>query len=165
MRQVRGVCVPFCFGDRAPACSPDGKTIAFIRRTREQARRAIFTVPAAGGTVRRVTRPNRAFIPESLAWSPDSTRLAFHTLEGVNYVVPARGGEPVKAFPASTTGPFFFDHAARWSSDGSRLAIVRRGKARTTATGHRLGAVSFGSRRRTDPAPHSSAAGRLPPSG
>jgi Tol biopolymer transport system component len=127
MRQVRGVCVPVCFGDRAPAWSPDGKTIAFIRRTRGQARRAIFTVPAAGGTARRVTRPNRAFIPESLAWSPDSTRLAFHTLEGVNYIVPARGGEPVKAFPPSTTGPVFFDHAARWSSDGSRLATVRRG--------------------------------------
>lgn len=127
MRQVRGVCVPGCFGDRMPAWSPDGKTIAFIRRTREQARRAIFTVPVVGGPVRRVTRPNRAFIPESLAWSPDSTGLAFHTLEGVNYVVPARGGEPVKAVPGSTTGPFFFDHAARWSSDGSRLAIVRRG--------------------------------------
>jgi len=126
MRQVRGVCVPVCFGDRAPAWSPDGQTIAFIRRTREQARRAIFTVPALGGPGRRVTQPNRAFVPDSIAWSPESTRLAFHVLEGVNYVVPARGGEPVKAVPASTTGPFFFDHAARWSSDGSRLAIVGR---------------------------------------
>jgi Tol biopolymer transport system component len=127
MRRVGGVCDPACSGDRAPVWSPDGKTIAFIRRTRQEAPRAIFTVPAAGGPVRRVTRPNRAFLTDALAWSPDSKRLAFHALEGVNYVVPARGGEPVKVFPASTTGPVFFDDAARWSADGNRLAIVRRG--------------------------------------
>jgi Tol biopolymer transport system component len=126
MRQVRGVCVPVCFGDRAPAWSPDGKTIAFIRRTRDQAWRAIFTVPAAGGTVRRVTRPNRAFIPESLEWSPDSTRLAFHTLAGSNYVVRAAGGTPVLIRPPVPTGPgFYSDGRPAWSPDGTRLAFAR----------------------------------------
>ena len=126
MRQVRGVCNPVCFGDRAPAWSPDGKTIAFIRRTRDQAWRAIFTVPAAGGTVRRVTRPNGAFIPESLEWSPDSTRLAFHTLAGSNYVVRAAGGTPVWIRPPVPTGPgFYSDGRPAWSPDGTRLAFAR----------------------------------------
>jgi Tol biopolymer transport system component len=128
MRHVRLACIPGCFGDRAPAWSPDGKTIAFIRRTGTVVPRAIFTVPAAGVRARPVTRPDRTFLPDSIAWSPDSTRLAFHAMEGVNYVVPARGGESVKvAPPASTTEPIFFDYAARWSPDGSRLAIERRG--------------------------------------
>jgi Tol biopolymer transport system component len=126
MRMVRGACSPACSGDREPAWSPDGRTIAFIRRTAEESPRAVFTAPAAGGPARRLTSPDRGFIPSALAWSPDSTRLAVHA-DGVNYVLPAGGGKPAKVVAASTTSLFFSDRVARWSPDGSRLAIERNG--------------------------------------
>lgn len=126
MRQVSGVCNPVCFGDRAPAWSPDAKTIAFIRRTRGMSARTIFTVPANGGAARRVFAPSTRIIPEWIAWSPDSTRLAFRTLEGSNYVVPAAGGTPVLIRPPVPSGPSFYsDGRPAWSPDGTRLAFAR----------------------------------------
>jgi Tol biopolymer transport system component len=126
MRQVRGVCHPVCFGDRAPAWSPDGKTIAFIRRTRGMSARTIFTVPANGGAARRVFAPSTRIIPEWIAWSPDSTRLAFRTFAGSNYVVPAAGGTPVLIRPPVPTGPdLYSDGRPAWSPDGTRLAFAR----------------------------------------
>jgi Tol biopolymer transport system component len=126
MRHVRGACIPTCFGDRAPVWSPDGRTIAFIRRTARVSPRAVFTVPARGGAARRVSPPDQGVIPNAITWAPDSTRLVVEA-GGVNYVVPARGGKPVKVVPASTTGPVFSDKVARWSLDGTRLAIERYG--------------------------------------
>jgi Tol biopolymer transport system component len=126
MRQVRGVCHPVCLGDRAPAWSPDGKTIAFNRRTRGMSARTIFTVPANGGAARRVFAPSTRIIPEWIAWSPDSTRLAFRTFGGANYVVPAAGGTPVLIRPPVPTGPgFYSDGRPAWSPDGTRLAFAR----------------------------------------
>jgi Tol biopolymer transport system component len=136
MRTVRGGCVPVCAGDREPAWSPDGKTIAFIRRTPQDIRlrvaRAIYAVPAAGGAVRRVTAPNRQRAPDALAWSPDSTRLAFRTTGGVNYVVPAAGGTPVPIRPPPNAAPsgYFLDSRPVWSPDGRWLAFVRFGADR-----------------------------------
>lgn len=77
--------------------SPDGSTIAFTYRG------DIFTVPAKGGTARRLTSlPSYESVP---IWSPDSRSIAFASdREGSNdiYVMPATGGEPVRLTSTST---------------------------------------------------------------
>ena len=127
MRHVRASCIPTCLGDRAPVWSPDGKTIAFVRRTRQVFPRAIFTVPANGGPARRVVASSLEALPDVIAWSPDSARLAYRTLTGANYVVPAAGGKPLAIAPPSTTGPVYSDGVPLWSPEGNRLAFVRQG--------------------------------------
>ena len=61
-------------GDNSPAYSPDGKWIAFTRRT------AVDTgdfhmVPAAGGEVRRLTSDNQ--MTGGFAWTPDGKEIVF----------------------------------------------------------------------------------------
>ena len=53
--------------------SPDGKRIAFSRDV--NGNRDIYTMPASGGAVTRVT--TAATVQESPIWSPDGTKLAF----------------------------------------------------------------------------------------
>ena len=63
--------------DSSPAWSPDGRSIAFLRGTAEQAG-AVFVLPALGGPERKVTnvRVPPAFFPgRALTWSPDGRWL------------------------------------------------------------------------------------------
>src|ERR687898_2084728 len=54
-------------GDCAPAISPDGRTVAFLRVS---AAGGLFTVSVAGGEPARVTREHNPFF-ERLAWTAD----------------------------------------------------------------------------------------------
>lgn len=72
--------------------SPDGSTIAFTYKG------DIYTVPATGGTARRVTLTDDAY-EASPVWSPDSRRLAFAGDRHGNfdvYIVDAAGGTPTR---------------------------------------------------------------------
>ncbi len=64
--------------DTAPAWSPDGAWLAFLRVTGKEgagARPAIYVMPTDGGEPRRVTdQPLGAGAP---VWSPDSRRIAY----------------------------------------------------------------------------------------
>jgi Tol biopolymer transport system component len=105
-------------GDTAPAFSPDGKWIAFIRAISSGVD-DIFVAPADGsGEARRVTSDRRYII--SLAWTPDgksivfsSNRLGAHTL----WRVKASGGplERIQGIAENVSDPDFSD-------DGKRLA-------------------------------------------
>ena len=79
-----------------PALSPDGTRIVYVLRTLDgDADRNVdqlWTVPAAGGTPRRLTSGPSDAAP---VWSPDGSRLAF-LREGQVFVLPADGGEPEK---------------------------------------------------------------------
>lgn len=81
-------------GDGAPAFSPDGSEVAFLRNTYSLIQ-DIHVVPTAGGAARRMTPESRK-IP-SVSWSPDGKHLLFSRYGGGDHRlwrVPAAGGEP-----------------------------------------------------------------------
>ncbi len=105
------------------AISPDGKRIAWVEELIENGKdtgnAAIFTkeVGSAGAPVK--IGPGR-----SIAWSPDSVRIAFlsdHEKKRQNelYVIGATGGRAKKL--TSLTG-YMTD--PEWSPDGTRIAIL-----------------------------------------
>ena len=110
-------------GDCAPAISPDGRTVAFIRVS---AAGGIFLVPVAGGEPTRVTREHNPFC-ERLAWTASGRELVFSTTGGAPesssslWRVSASGGTPQPVFVGG-------DNAANpaLSRRGDRLAYEQR---------------------------------------
>ena len=113
------------------AISPDGKRIAWVEELRESGKdngnSAIYVLErGAGSAPVRVSAVagKAAFSERNLAWSPDSTRLAFLSDREKKrqmqlYATPASGGRARKL--TSLTG-YLTD--PRWSPDGARLAIL-----------------------------------------
>ena len=67
-------------GDQAPAFSPDGKKLAFIRSPGTQVS-DIYLVPIAGGEPRRLTSDN-LFLSGGLAWTTDGREIIFSSTRG-----------------------------------------------------------------------------------
>jgi dipeptidyl aminopeptidase/acylaminoacyl peptidase len=70
---------PFTSGERrdtTPRWSPDGNWLAFAsNRGEEKTPMNLYVIPAGGGEARKLT--DRKESVEEIAWSPDSTRIAF----------------------------------------------------------------------------------------
>ncbi len=111
------------------AISPDGKTIAFVRRTpraemdaRGGARNIIWIVAAKGGEPVRFTAPDRSsFDPK---WSPDGQWLTFRSSRSGDagaqiYRISPRGGEPERLSDVEGGVSQF-----EWSPDGKRIGFL-----------------------------------------
>jgi TolB protein len=94
--------------DLSPAWSPDGRRIAFVRRTGDRGRPDLFVVGASGrGRVRLTRTPTAERDP---SWSPDGTAIVYS----------AR---------TSPTGPFRLFRANADGSGRTQLTRQRRGSA------------------------------------
>lgn len=105
-----------------PEISPDGRTIAYVRRSNDimtdRARPTIWLVDVASGEQRPLLADSGSYF--SPRWSPDGTRLAYVAAEGGNpqlYVRWMASGESAKI-----TGLPDSPGSLTWSPDGRRLA-------------------------------------------
>jgi len=84
-------------GDYDGQFSPDGKSIAFVRDTKDV--QDIYTMPSAGGEPRRLTFDNRLL--GGVAWMPDSKEILFSSNRGGStwglWRIPLAGGTPQRA--------------------------------------------------------------------
>jgi Tol biopolymer transport system component len=80
--------------DRFPTFSPDGKTLAFVRVTKEGT--GIFLVPATGGDSRRLHFEQKSIL--GLAWTGEGDLLFSSNRDGKQCLwrISANGGEPEK---------------------------------------------------------------------
>jgi TolB protein len=106
--------------DRAGAYTPDGRHILFDS-TRQEGRTGVYVMDPDGNNVVRVT-----FLGDDwgASWSPDGTRIAFHSNpsgEGSDIYVTAypETGSP----PLQLTDEPGNDMAPSWSRDGTRIAF------------------------------------------
>lgn len=108
-----------------PRLSPDGRRVAFVRRTRDDVkdrRPASLVVVGADGTGRR-TLDDGPFV-SAPRWSPDGTRVAYlrhgEKDEADQIVVAGLRGAPPRVITHASGGVQNF----AWSPDGTRIAYV-----------------------------------------
>jgi Tol biopolymer transport system component len=104
--------------DIFPACSPDGRRIAFTSDRNDSL--DVFVMDADGGNVKQLTRDKG--VNRAPAWSPDGQRIAFISdRDGNNeiYVMNANGSNQVNL----TKDPGV-DADPSWSPDGTKIAYV-----------------------------------------
>ncbi|HWO02755.1 MAG TPA: S9 family peptidase [Blastocatellia bacterium] len=90
--------------DNSPRWSPDGNTIAFIGRVREDSHPKIWLASSAGGSASRLAAKDLDLIPSDLDWAEDGHALYFETgVKGETHLY--RIDVATKQLNAVTTGP------------------------------------------------------------
>lgn len=101
------------------AWSPDGATLAFLRRTFNEQKICVCTLPPTGGPARIVAElpADRSQTPY-LSWSPDGAQIAFE-YGGDIYVTDLTG------VLRNLTNSAEAEYWPTWSPDGAMIAFVR----------------------------------------
>jgi Tol biopolymer transport system component/C-terminal processing protease CtpA/Prc len=105
-------------GDQAPALSPDGKTLAFVRDGKE-----LHVLDLASKDDRVLAKGYLTRSSRGVAWSPDNKWIAYIGVRAPSFrnvfAVPASGGEsrPVTAMPNGNA------NNVSWSPDGTYLVF------------------------------------------
>jgi Tol biopolymer transport system component len=117
--------------DLVPRWSPDGRRIAFVRRT--PAGSALYTIGRDGTGLARVTGVPRAAAGASLTWSVNGPRLAFDRYRRLECrakkparlrltIASAAGLHDVDALPRPERGALL--ESVWWLPDGKRLSYI-----------------------------------------
>lgn len=97
----------------AAALSPDGRTLAVDLLG------SVWTLPATGGTARRIT--DEYMDARQPAWAPDNQRIAFQAYRDGTWHIWAMNADG-SALAELTSGPFD-DREPSWSQDGRSIAF------------------------------------------
>ena len=112
-------------GDCCPTWSPDGRQIAFTRYSDNFF--SIFTIPALGGTERRVyLGPDH--LGGGLSWSPDGSLIAFtesHESDPTKAWISVLSVADSSIRQISSPPPGWIDRSPSYSPDGTLLAFIR----------------------------------------
>ena len=108
--------------DEYPACSPDGRKIAFA--SNRGVTRDLYVMDSDGNNVVRLTRDN--FYEARASWSPDGTKIAFSNFRIVVgnseiYAMDADGDNEI-----NLTKHKMHDVRPSWSPDGGKIAFNSR---------------------------------------
>lgn len=117
-------------GDREPAWSPDGKSIAFMRGEPSEQRNLYVVTVATGATMSVVMGDDDH--PEQVggpAWSPDGQQLVFSADrrggQGTLLWLVDKDGNNLKRLTAPRQGAWFVhDRRPTWAPDGSVIAFA-----------------------------------------
>jgi Tol biopolymer transport system component/DNA-binding winged helix-turn-helix (wHTH) protein len=116
--------------DCCPVWSPDARSVAFARA--QPNGRAIYTVPALGGTPKRLYSEEGVFkehigLPPRFSWSPDGRYLAVSALSTAEKrpTITLVSLQDSSRLPLTSPPPEYSDWCPAFSPDGKSIAFLR----------------------------------------